>query len=233
MLAANNRLSRLRDASLFSGTGSNETTPLGLAPREGNFKLGGLKIMKLFTALIALSLFLVPMQARAGSSYEYQLYKNHENYGIVVFPKKFIQKELSDYIASIAFSEVASGKAVMRRGSKNENETLMMPLEVQNKHSIEKFVVIQVLTQREMMIGIYDPEWGLTLPSATFGLETLKQNIPKTLNAFRGDNPQRKTAVEYGNSPIFVNFSPKPDYNGEETIKTQPMQWQGGNYARI
>jgi hypothetical protein len=189
--------------------------------------------MKLFTALIALTLFLVPMQVQAGSSYEYQLYKNHENYGIVIFPKKFIQKDLSDYIASIAFSEVESGKAVMRRGSKNENETLMMPLEVQKKHSIEKFVVIQVLTQREMLIGIYDPEWGLTLPSATFGLEALKQNIPKTLNAFRGDNPQRKTAVEYGNSPILVNFSLKPDYNGEETVKTQPMQWQGGTNARI
>ena len=175
--------------------------------------------MKLLATFIALILFLVPMKARAVSGYEYQLYKNHEKYGIVVFPKKFIQKELRDYIASIAFSEVESGKAVMRRGSKNENESLMMPLEVQKKNSIEKFVVIQVLTEREMLIGIYDPEWGLTLPSSTFGLETLKQNIPKTLNAFRGDNPQRKTAVEYGNSPIFVNFSPKPDYNGEETIK--------------
>lgn len=231
MLAANNRLSRIKN--LFTGTGNNETTPLGLAPREEHFKLGGLNIMKIFAALIALTLFLVPMQVQAGSSYEYQLYKNHENYGIVIFPKKFIQKDLSDYIASIAFSEVESGKAVMRRGSKNENETLMMPLEVQKKHSIDKFVVIQVLTQREMLIGIYDPEWGLTLPSATFGLEALKQNIPKTLNAFRGDNPQRKTAVEYGNNPILVNFFPKPDYNGEETEKTQPMLWQGGTNARI
>ena len=107
----------------------------------------------------------------------------------------------------------------MRRGSKNENETLMMPLEVQKKNSIEKFVVIQVLTQREMLIGIYDPEWGLTLPSSSFEMKALKQNIPKTLNAFRGDNPQRKTAVEYGNNLILVNFSLKPDYNREENIK--------------
>jgi hypothetical protein len=164
-------------------------------------------MMKLLATLIVLTLFLVPMNARAGSNYEYQLYKNHENYGIVVFPRKLIQKELTDYITSIAFSEVESGKAVMRRGSKNENETLMMPFEVQKKHSIEKFVVIQVLTQREILIGIYDPEWGLTLPSASFGMEALKRNIPKTLNAFRGDNPQRRTAIEYGNSPIFVNFS--------------------------
>ena len=91
----------------------------------------------------------------------------------------------------------------------------MMPLEVQKKNSIEKFVVIQVLTAREMLIGIYDPEWGLTLPSSSFDIKTLKQNIPKTLNAFRGDNPQRKTAVEYGNNLILVNFSLKQDYNGE------------------
>ena len=188
--------------------------------------------MKLLVALIALTLFLFPIKARAGSNYEYQLYKNHENYGIVVFPKKFIQKELTDYITSIAFSDVESGKAVMRRGSKNENETLMMPLEVQKKHSIKKFVVIQVLTQREMLVGIYDPEWGLTLPSSAFGLETLKQNIPKTLNAFRGDNPQRRTAVEYGNSPIIVN-SPKAVIMEKKIIVAQSMQLQGDYYARI
>ena len=175
--------------------------------------------MKLLVVLIALTLFLLPIKAQAGSNYDYQLYKNHEKYGIVVFPKKFIQKELRDYIASIAFSEVESGKAVMRRGSKNENESLMMPLKVQKKNSIEKFVVIQVLTEREMLIGIYDPEWGLTLPSSSFDMNTLKQNIPKTLNAFRGDNPQRKTAVEYENNLILVNFSLKQDYNGEENIK--------------
>ena len=88
-------------------------------------------IMKHLIALIALTLFLAPVQARAGSSYDYQLYKNNESYGIVVFPKKYIFKALGDYIASISFDAVESGKAVMRRGSKNENETLMMPLEVQ------------------------------------------------------------------------------------------------------
>jgi len=169
--------------------------------------------MKHLAALITLILLWVPIKVQAGSNFEYQLYKNHENFGIVVFPRTLIQKELSDYIVSIAFSEVESGKAVMRRGSKNENETLMMPFEVQQKHSIKKFVVIQVLTKREMLIGIYDPEWGLTLPSASFGMETLKQNIPKTLNAFRGNNPQRKTDIEDENGPIFVNFSSKQGYN--------------------
>ena len=83
----------------------------------------------------------------------------------------------------------------MRRGSKNENATLMMPLDVQKMHSIEKFIVIQVLGQYEMLAGIYDPEWGLTLPSATHGMEALKENIPKTLNIFRGSNPQRQTGI--------------------------------------
>jgi hypothetical protein len=152
-------------------------------------------IMRTLNTLIALILFLVPMQATAGSSYDYQLYKNQENYGIVIFPKKFISKELRDHISSISFLKVESGKAVMRRGTKNENESLMMPIDVQKKHSIEKFIVIQVLTEREMLAGVYDPQWGLTLPSSSFGLEAFKTNIDKTLNVFRGDNPQRKIKI--------------------------------------
>jgi len=143
-----------------------------------------------------LALFLAPMQTWAGSSYDYQLYKSDENYGIVVFPKKFISKRLHDYITTISFRVVESGKAVMRRGSKNENETLMMPLAVQKKHAIEKFIVIQVLGSDDMLAGIYDPEWGLTLPSTRFTLEALKNNIPKTLNVFRGNNPQRQTQLQ-------------------------------------
>ena len=153
-------------------------------------------IMKhLILALVALMLCVAPIQAQAGSGYDYQLYKNNENFGIVVFPKKYIFKTLGDYFASISFNAVKSGKAVMRRGSKNENATLMMPLEVQKQHSIEKFIVIQVLGQDEMLAGIYDPQWGLTLPSARHGMVALKENIPKTLNIFRGDNPQRQTGI--------------------------------------
>jgi hypothetical protein len=150
----------------------------------------------LILALVALMLCVAPIQAQARSGYDYQLYKNNENFGIVVFPKKYIFKALSDYIASIPFNAVESGKAVMRRGSKNENATLMMPLEVQKQHSIEKFIVIQVLGQDEMLAGIYDPEWGLTLPSARHGMVALKENIPKTLNIFRGSNPQRQTGIQ-------------------------------------
>ena len=150
----------------------------------------------LILALVALMLCFAPIQAQAGSGYDYQLYKNNENFGIVVFPKKYIFKALIDYIASIPFNAVESGKAVMRRGSKNENATLMMPLEVQKQHSIEKCIVIQVLGQDEMLAGIYDPEWGLTLPSARHGMVALKENIPKTLNIFRGSNPQRQTGIQ-------------------------------------
>ena len=97
--------------------------------------------MRTLTALAVISLFLFPIKSWAGSGYDYQLYKNLENYGIVVFPKKHIYRELDDYFSSISFTKVESGKAIMRRGTKNENESLMMPLTVQRKHSIEKFII--------------------------------------------------------------------------------------------
>ena len=126
--------------------------------------------------------------AHAGPGYDYQLYKNPENFGIVVFPKDFMFSELDGYIASLSFEPAESGRAVMRFGPKNENSTYMMPLEVQKKYSIEKFIVIQILGNQGMLIAIFDPEWGLTLPSAMFQMDTLKRNIPKTLNLFRGVN---------------------------------------------
>ena len=129
----------------------------------------------------------------AGPGYDYQLYKNPENFGIVVFPKDFMFSELDGYIASLSFEPAESGKAVMRYGSKNENSTYMMPLEIQKKHSIEKFIVIQILGNQSMLIAIFDPEWGLTLPSTMFQMDALKRNIPKTLNLFRGTNSERLT----------------------------------------
>jgi hypothetical protein len=137
-----------------------------------------------------LALFLL-LWASPGFGYEYQLYKNGENFGIVVFPKTQLPKELDQYIQSLSLKPVESGEAVMRSGSKGENETFMMPLEIQKKHSIEKFMVIQVLTQFRMMIGVFDPEWGLTLPSSVFGFEDMKKNIPKTLDVFRGNNKRK------------------------------------------
>ena len=193
-------------------------------------------IMRTLNTLIALILFLVPMQATAGSSYDYQLYKNQENYGIVIFPKKFISKELRDHISSISFLKVESGKAVMRRGTKNQNESLMMPIDVQKKHSIEKFIVIQVLTEREMLAGVYDPQWGLTLPSSSFGLEAFKTNIDKTLNVFRGDNPQRKIKIHFRGSPflkkqVFDSYYHTLSFNIKGIL--QPVQHLGEINARI
>ena len=84
----------------------------------------------------------------------------------------------------------------MRHGTKNENATYMMPMEVQRRHSIEKFIVIQIIDSMSMMAGVYDPEWGLTLPSAIVEMETIRQNIPKTLNVFRGPNRRRQTHLK-------------------------------------
>ena len=64
-------------------------------------------------------------------AYDYQLYKNKENLGIVVFPKDLIFPDLEKFILTQAFDSTESGKAVMRSGSKGENETFMMPLETQ------------------------------------------------------------------------------------------------------
>ena len=54
---------------------------------------------------------------------------------------------------------------------------------------------MQVLSRDSILIGIYHPEWGLTLPSTPHGMESLKVNIPKTLNIFRGSSPQRQTRL--------------------------------------
>ena len=145
--------------------------------------------MKKFSLILALFVWL---WASPGFGYEYQLYKNGENFGIVVFPKDKLSADLDQYIQSLLLEPVESGEAVMRSGSKGENETYMMPLGVQKKYSIEKFMVIQVLTQSRMMIGVFDPEWGLTLPSSVFGMEDMKKNIPKTLNVFRGKNKRKE-----------------------------------------
>ena len=166
-----------------------------------------------FTILIFI-LIGINSSALANSDYNYRLYKNQENYGIVVFPKSRIFKDLDSYFTILSFETTNSGKAVMRYGSKNENSTYMMPLDIQKKYSIEKFIVIQVISEKNMLVGVYDPEWGLTLPSTIFQMDTIKKNIPKTLNVFRGsNNRQRQTQFEDGKTLINLNFSSKPKYN--------------------
>ena len=167
--------------------------------------------------IFALLIFIVissTNSAFANSNYHYQLYKNHENYGIVVFPKSSIFKELDDYFNYLSFEKKDSGKAVMRYGPKNENSTFMMPLNVQNKYLIKKFITIQILSEKRMLIGVYHPEWGLTLPSTIFQMDTVKKNIPKTLNIFRGsNNQQRQTNFKGEKTLINRSFSSKPKYN--------------------
>lgn len=129
----------------------------------------------------------------APAEIQYQLYKNFENFGILLFPKDNIFKELDDYIRSIRFDPVESGKAVMRSGSKGLNDTYMMPEAVQKKHSMDRFIVLQVIGERELLVGIFDPDWGLTLPSATFGLDEVRMKIPETLAVFRKSQRKKET----------------------------------------
>lgn len=137
--------------------------------------------------LISLILLFWPASAYpASNGFEYQLYKNFENFGILVFPKALPFPGLEQSIQSLGFEPVESGKAVMRSGTKGENETYMMPLAAQKKHAIEKFIVLQVLSDRSLLVGIYDPEWGLTLPSSVFQLGEIQEKVQRTLDVFRG-----------------------------------------------
>ena len=148
-------------------------------------------IIILFATIFALNGLLNPDSAKA--EYDYQLYKNYENFGILIFPKDQIFVELEEYVQEIGFNPVDSGQAVMRFGPNNENQTYLMPESVQTKHSMNRFIVLQVIAHQNILVGISDPEWGLTLPSAIFRLNGIKQNIPKTLNMFRKHLKKRET----------------------------------------
>ncbi|QPJ65490.1 MAG: hypothetical protein G3M78_08830 [Candidatus Nitrohelix vancouverensis] len=150
---------------------------------------------KLFTPLIAAALFFCSILFTPQSdalAMDYQLYKNPEEFGIVVFPKENTYPELEEYLNSINFKPLVSGKAAMRYGPREENETFMMPLEVQQEHGIKMFIIIQVLENQNILIGVYHPDWELTLPSTIFNLDAVKERIFKTLNVFRGPNPMKK-----------------------------------------
>ena len=155
-----------------------------------------MRIAKILTILffaVAFSPTGVGNAAPINSGYNYQLYKNYENFGILVFPKDQIFVELEEYIQEIGFNPVESGQAVMRFGPNNENQTYLMPESVQKKYSMDRFIVLQVLAHQNMVVGIFDPEWGLTLPSPIHRLDEIKENIPKTLNLFRKHLKKRET----------------------------------------
>ena len=162
-----------------------------------------MQITKTLTIIFFVIVFFLPGVVNAAptnSGYNYQLYKNYENFGILVFPKDQIFVELEEYIQEIGFNPVDSGQAVMRFGPNNENQTYLMPESVQIKHSMNRFIVLQVIAHQNILVGISDPEWGLALPSAIFRLNEIKQNIPKTLNMFRKHLKKRETKrYELGN----------------------------------
>ena len=145
----------------------------------------------LFAIIFALNGLLNPGLAKA--EYDYKLYKNYENFGILVFPKDLLFLELDEYIRQIRFDPVESGQAVMRFGPNNENQTYLMPESVQIKHSMNRFIVLQVIAHQNILVGVFDPEWGLTLPSSIHRLDGIKANIPKTLNLFRKHLKKRET----------------------------------------
>ena len=155
-----------------------------------------MRIAKILTIVFfAVVLFLPKMinAAPANSGYDYQLYKNYENFGILVFPKDQIFVELEEYIQEIGFNPVDSGQAVMRFGPNNENQTYLMPESVQKKYSMNRFIVLQVIAHQNILVGVFDPEWGLTLPSSIHRLDGIKENIPKTLNLFRKHLKKRES----------------------------------------
>ena len=172
-------------------------------------------IIILFATIFALNGLLNPDSAKA--EYDYQLYKNYENFGILVFPKDQIFVELEEYIQEIGFNPVDSGQAVMRFGPNNENQTYLMPESVQIKHSMNRFIVLQVIAHQNILVGISDPEWGLTLPSSIHRLDGIKENIPKTLNLFRKHLKKRETNRHELGNPKKVRLLTKNIVNILET----------------
>jgi len=170
-----------------------------------------MKIGKKITTTVLVIFFLLPNITRAASiktGYDYQLYKNFENLGILIFPKDRIAKDLDQYVQQKGFNPVESGQAVMRFGLKNENQTFMMPKSVQEKHSMTRFIVLQVIANQNMVVGIYDPQFGLTLPGPIYDLDGIKKHIPKTLNLFRKHLNKRETKrklLENYKNVIFSN----------------------------
>ena len=147
-----------------------------------------MRYTKIFTIFFFAIFFFLPRivgSAPTKSGYEYQLYKNYENFGILIFPKDRIFEELNQYVQEIEFNPVESGQAIMRFGPKNENQTFMMPEPVQKKYSMNRFIILQVIANDNIVVGVFDPEWGLTLPGRIYELDGIKDNILKTLNLFR------------------------------------------------
>ena len=183
-----------------------------------------MKIGKKITTTVLVVFFLLPNITRAASiktGYDYQLYKNFENLGILIFPKDRIAKDLDQYVQKKGFNPVESGQAVMRFGLKNENQTFMMPKSVQEKYSMTRFIVLQVIANQNMVVGIYDPQFGLTLPGPIYDLDGIKKNIPKTLNQFRKHLNKRETKKKILENHKNVTFSNNNAINFQSRVMSK------------
>jgi hypothetical protein len=162
---------------------------------------------KIASALLVWVLIIAwTFSAEAGSKYYYQLYLQPENFGLVIFPRESIFPELEEMIHSLNFKKVESGEAIMRSGVKKENFTYMMPLEVQKKHKLEKFIILQILSDGiGIMVGIYEREFGLTLPTKVFVVGELKDNMTKTLEVFRKQLREEKEEIDWNPDDIIRN----------------------------
>ena len=151
------------------------------------------EITKTFLLFVLAGIYLfISTPAFAAGETWYTLYKNRENFGILIFPSELNSVELKGFILDSGFKEVESGHEVMRSGSKNMNTTFMMPKEIQAKYDMHRFITLQVLGNGGIMVGVFDPEWGLTLPTKIFELEEVKKKVPETLKVFRKDNPKKE-----------------------------------------
>lgn len=156
--------------------------------------------MKRLLCILFLSLLLwgaaSAPEARAESRFNYQLYIQPENFGLVIFPPELISPELESLVLELEFKKAEFGEAVMRSGTKKENFTYMMPEDVQKKYKLEKFITLQILTDGVgLMVGIYEQEFGLTLPTKVFVIEELRDNIAKTLDVFRKQLKEEKEEI--------------------------------------
>jgi hypothetical protein len=155
---------------------------------------------KIAPALLAWMMILaLPFSVEAATNkFMYQLYTHPESFGLVIFPQERIFPELEEVTQSLGFTKAESGEAVMRSGSKNENFTYMMPEDVQKKHRLNKFIILQIMNDGVgVMVGIYEQEFGLTLPTKVFIVQELKDNISKTLDIFRKQLKQEKEEIRW------------------------------------
>ena len=168
---------------------------------------------RFWSLCLILGLLVMASPAQAADRFQYHLYTDVDHYGIVVFPKKYLFEDLDQLIKTMGFQDTESGGAVWRFGSVNRNGTYMMPESVQKKHNIEMFVILQILEdQASIMVGIWEQEFGLTLPSSVFQMEEVRKKLPQTLDIFRkksGKTPKTPISDQGGRDPYPHN---DPDF---------------------